>query len=79
MPKKKSRPDVHHVTAHLDVLELARAGSALKLKVYRRDKKLGEIIVSRGSFTWYGHKWKRPVEWNWHTFAKLMDREADPG
>lgn len=79
MPKKKSRSVVHHVTAHLDVLELTRAGSALKLKVYRKNKKLGEIIVGRGSFTWYGHKWKRPVEWSWHTFAELMKREAGPG
>lgn len=78
MPRKKRTEKVHHVTGTLNVLALTRAGSALKLKIYDKEQKLGEITIGRGSFTWRGAKRRCSNEysWSWTRFAELMNHEA---
>ena len=56
--------------------ELTKAGSALTLEVFQKNRKLGTLVIGKGSFSWLGHKRRHEKEWNWSAFAKLMDREA---
>ena len=77
MPKKKANP-VHRVTGTLNLVELTKAGSALTLEVYQKNRKLGTIVIGQGSFSWFGHKRRIEKEWSWSAFAKLMDRAAYP-
>ena len=76
MPKKKRIKPVHHVTGALNVVEFTKAGSALNLQIYDAERKLGEIVIGRGSFTWYGPNRRKPRVWNWTRFADIMNREA---
>lgn len=76
MPKKKRTEPVHQVTGALNVVEFTKAGSALNLQVYDSERKLGEIVIGRGSFTWYGPNRRKPCVWNWTRFAEIMNREA---
>lgn len=60
MSKRKLREVVHHVTGALNVVEFTKAGSALNLEIYDDARKLGEIVIGRGSFTWYGPNRRKP-------------------
>ena len=62
--------------AELENVSLAKAKSALTLKVFSRGTKVGELQVGRGSLYWWGkhrHKFKRI---NWGAFADKMDELA---
>lgn len=76
---KKSRTNrVHSVSALLTVEELAKAGSALKLEVYGRDGKLGELEIGRGSLFWTGRNRQKSKRIRWSAFATMMDELAYP-
>jgi hypothetical protein len=63
----------HSVKLHLNVKELARAGSSLDLEIYGAREKIGTLIIGQGSLFWYGrsrHKRKRIA---WTDFAEMMD------
>lgn len=71
--KKSAAPKRFKVRAELDNFELAKAKSALKLLIYSRGEKVGELQVGRGSLYWWGahrHKEKRI---RWSRFAEMMD------
>ena len=76
MPKKKKTEPVHHVTGKLNVVEFTKAGSALELEIYERKRKLGTIVIGRGSFSWRGSNRRNGYWWNWTLFAEIMNREA---
>jgi hypothetical protein len=64
------------VQAALDNFRLAKAKSALRLQIYSRGEKVGELQVGQGSLYWWGahrHKEKRV---SWGRFAEMMDRLA---
>jgi hypothetical protein len=75
MPRKTVK-SVHRVTGNLNLVELTKAGSALTLQVYQKNRKLGTIVIGQGSFSWFGHNRRHEKEWSWSAFAKLMDQEA---
>jgi hypothetical protein len=75
MPRKTAKL-VHRVTGNLALVELTKAGSALTLEVFQKNRKLGTIVIGQGSFSWFGHNRRHEREWSWSAFAKLMDREA---
>jgi hypothetical protein len=91
MPKKrkhavKSLAHAYEVKAEISNATLAKAKSALTLQIYRRQVKLGEIQIGRGSLFWAGARRQSAKRIHWGRFAEMMDRLAygkaqpkDPG
>jgi hypothetical protein len=64
------------VRAKLSNFHLAKAKSALRLEIYARDIKVGELQVGRGSLYWSGHNRKSAKRVAWGRFAEMMDHLA---
>jgi hypothetical protein len=81
MPKKTTAKTQgkFKVRAELDNFELAKARSALKLQIYRRGAKVGELEVGRGSLYWWGAHRQKSKRIGWRRFADMMDRLAYGG
>ena len=71
---KKRAYKKHTVTAHLQVLDLTKAGSSLDLAIYANDEKIGTLIIGRGSLTWRGGRRQRDKRITWSKFAEMMDK-----
>ena len=69
----------HLVKAHLQVMELAKAGSSLELEIYASKEKLGTLIIGRGSLYWYGRNRHKSKRISWSRFAEMMDELAYGG
>ena len=74
--KAKAKPKKYRVRAELDNFELVKAKSALRLQIYSRGKKVGELEVGRGSIFWFGSKRHSGKRIGWGRFAEMMDRLA---
>jgi hypothetical protein len=80
--KKSSRPRgsasarKFEVRAELANFKLAKAKSALRLQVYARGRKVGELEVGRGSLYWYGQHRQRSKRIAWGRFAEMMNELA---
>lgn len=70
---------VHEVRAELTNVELVKAKSALKLEVFVRREKLGELEVGRGSIYWRGANRHLRKRIDWTRFAEMMDGLAYGG
>jgi hypothetical protein len=66
----------HTVKASLEVPGLAKAGSSLRLRLFARGEKLGEITLGRGSLYWYGRYRQKRKRIAWTKFADMMDELA---
>jgi hypothetical protein len=75
MPRKRLRRR-HLVKAHLQVMELARAGSSLDLEIYEAKQKIGTLVIGRGSLYWYGRNRRIRKRIAWTRFAEMMDELA---
>jgi hypothetical protein len=64
------------VRAKLSNFQLAKARSALRLEIYARGIKVGELQVGRGSLYWSGHNRKHAKRVAWGRFAEMMDHLA---
>jgi hypothetical protein len=73
---RKKRGPVHRVSASLQVPQLTRSGSSLRLEIYAGDQKIGEIVLGRGSMTWKGRKRLLSKRIPWSRFAEMMDELA---
>lgn len=80
--KKKAAPKVsanlsvekkHTVKATINIPELTKAGTSISFEILADGKKIGTIVIGRGSFTWKGKKRKTGGELSWSQFARLMD------
>ena len=68
----------HSVKATVQILDLSKAGTSLELEVFAKEprqdrRKIGTVIIGRGSLTWrkdYGKKGRRI---SWSRFAELME------
>jgi hypothetical protein len=65
----------HTVRASIQILELTKAGTSVSFEIRADGKKIGTIVIGRGSFTWYGKKKKTGGELSWSRFAQLMDEQ----
>ena len=74
--KKKSVSRKYIVRAELDNFQLAKAKSALKLLIYRRGEKVGELQMGRGSLYWWGARRQKEKRIGWGRFAEMMDELA---
>ncbi|MGA3016323.1 MAG: hypothetical protein ABSF62_04325 [Bryobacteraceae bacterium] len=74
---KKSQ-EKHSVKATIQILDLSKAGTSLELEVFAKEprherRKIGTVIIGRGSLTWkkdYGKKGRRI---SWSRFAEMME------
>ena len=73
---KRKRQAKHLVQASVSNIDLARARSALRLEVFTRGAKVGELEVGRGSFFWQGRSRHRSKRISWSRFADMMDKLA---
>jgi hypothetical protein len=64
------------VQAELRSFVLAKAKSALELKIYSRGEKLGELQIGRGSLYWFGGNRQKAKRINWGDLAKKLDELA---
>jgi hypothetical protein len=71
MARKKKRK--HEVTAELSNVNLVKAKSALKLRIYAKEHTIGELLVGRGSLYWYGRHRQKAKRVSWSRFADMMD------
>ena len=82
MPKLKRKravralPHAYEVKAEIHNATLAKAKSALTLQIYRKDFKLGELQIGRGSLFWAGARRQSAKRIHWGRFAEMMDRLA---
>jgi hypothetical protein len=68
----------HSVKATVQILDLSKAGTSLELEVFANEprqerRKIGTVIIGRGSLTWkkdYGKKGRRI---SWSRFAEMME------
>jgi hypothetical protein len=72
----KRLPRRHAVRAHLQVLELSKAGTSLDLEIFSRGEKIGHLTLGRGGLYWKGGKRQRQKRLSWSDFAEHMDRLA---
>ena len=66
----------HEVTAELSNVNLVKAKSALRLRIYAKEHTIGELLVGRGSLYWYGRHKQKAKRINWTRFADMMDELA---
>jgi hypothetical protein len=72
MARKKSHRK-HEVKAELSNFHLAKARSALTLRIVARGVKVGELLVGRGSLYWRGRHRQHSKRLNWSRFTKMMN------
>ena len=75
MPKQ-TKTKKHTVSAHVQILDLTKAGSSMELDIYAYGEKIGTVIIGRGSLTWRGGRRQRDKRLSWSEFARLMDEHA---
>ena len=74
--RKRKLPRVHSVSAAIDNVTLAKARSALTLKIRHRGRRIGELQVGSGSVYWWGKGRKNFGRLTWSEFASAMNRIA---
>jgi hypothetical protein len=68
----------YELKVNVRVLELSKAGSAIKIDLASEDGKLGTIDIGHGSFGWRKASGKRGFQRvDWATFAKRMNEWFD--
>jgi hypothetical protein len=72
----KSFAHAYEVKAEIHNATLAKAKSALTLEIYRKDSKLGEMQIGRGSLFRAGARRQSAKRIHWGRFAEMMDRLA---
>jgi hypothetical protein len=72
----KSSNHTFEVKAEIANTTLAKARSALTLQIYRKDLKLGELQIGRGSLFWSGARRQSAKRIHWGRFAEMMDKLA---
>ena len=78
MPIKKTKPEARYaVHLSLRAWDIAKAGSAIRLKVHGGDGLLGTIEIGQGTFGWRKARGKSGIRRvSWEELAKFMERHA---
>jgi hypothetical protein len=66
----------HSVIAHLQSIELFKAGSSIDLDIFASKQKIGTLMIGRGSLFWYGRSRQTRKRISWSRFAEMMDELA---
>src|SRR5450432_1319660 len=70
----KALAHAYEVKAEISNATLAKAKSALTLQIYRKELKLVELQIGRGSLFWAGARRQSAKRIHWGRFAEMMDR-----
>jgi hypothetical protein len=75
MPTKKAKPEARYeVNLSPQVWDIAKAGSAIRLKVHDSDGLLGTIEIGQGTFGWRKARGKTGIRRiSWAQLAKFME------
>lgn len=73
---RKQDSQRHRVDATLHNVDVTRAGSSIRLRIYDRKRKLGELEIGRGSIFWCGAKKQSRKRLWWGKVAKLLNQLA---
>ena len=65
------------VRAEVANFTLAKAKSALRLQIYSRKEKFGELEIGRGSLRWWSARSPTEHRIPWARFAQIMDDLAN--
>ena len=65
------------VRAEVANFTLAKAKSALRLQIYSRKEKFGELEIGRGSLRWWSARSPTEHRIPWAKFAQVMDDLAN--
>jgi len=76
MVKKRHVHRRHTVQAEIRNFQLAKATSALTLKIYSRGRRVGELQVGRGSLFWWGAHKQNGKRLRWGQLAELLNELA---
>lgn len=76
MPRKKSAKTRFRATLNLSNVDLVRAKSAIRINIYERGRKLGEMEIGQGSFFWWGANRKKGRRFWWGRVAEILNTEA---
>lgn len=71
--KKASVERKFEVRAEVANFTLAKAKSALRLQIYSRNEKFGDLEIGRGSLRWWSARSPTEHRIPWSRFARLMD------
>ena len=74
--RKASVARKFEVRAEVANFTLAKAKSALRLQIYSRKEKLGELEIGRGSLRWWSARSPTERRIPWTRFAQLMEEHA---
>ena len=64
------------VNAQLENVNLVKAKSALRLRIFEKKHRAGELFVGRGSLYWKGRGKHKATRISWSRFADKMDELA---
>ncbi len=65
-------PRKHSVRAALNVPELTKARTSLKLEIFEQGEKIGELEIGRGGFFWKRGKGRKSMRLTWERFIERM-------
>jgi len=65
------------VKAEVANFTLAKAKSAVRLQIYSRHEKFGELEIGRGSLRWWSARSPTEHRISWDQFSRLMEESAD--
>ncbi len=68
----------HSVKANLQIFSLSKAGTSLELEVFEQQtktkrRKIGTVIIGRGSLTWVKGKGRIGKRMSWSRLAEIME------
>lgn len=74
---KKTQEARFIVNLDLAAQDIAKAGSALKMKIYKDKSVLGTILIGQGSFKWKRTNGKVFKRLRWTQLAKILNDHFD--
>ena len=74
--RKASVERKFEVRAEVANFTLAKAKSALRLQIYSRNEKFGDLEIGRGSLRWWSARSPTEHRIPWARFARMMDELA---
>lgn len=73
---KKRLARIHAVSADLENFKLAKAKSALTIRLLVKGKRAGEVHMGSGGLFWWGRRKKSGMRMSWTKFAEMMNDRA---
>jgi hypothetical protein len=64
----------HSVRAALNVPELTKARTSLRLEIFEEGAKVGDLEIGRGGFFWRRGKGKKSTRLTWERFIDRMEQ-----